>query len=167
MHRPADRLALGTTVRYVYEKGQARDARWNFDAGLRFLISQNFSLGLLGQNFLSEKSDPESRHYTAGLEYLVTPQLAFSFQGRQLNLKNESSSVVTSFVQYSAGTEFRFTNGLTLRAGFEDRSSVKEQWASGGLGYEQAEFGLDYALSSLVKAKSSDLQHTLGLSAFF
>ncbi len=165
LHRPADRLGIGTTIRYVYQRQASSErpagALWNFDVGLRFLISPSFALGLVGQNLLESNTGSEARHYSAGAEYLLTPQIALSVQARQI------ASVEKPELNYSAGAEYRFTNGVTLRTGYEDKRFWNERWAAAGLGYEQQEFGLDYAASKRIGSAAGSWQHTLGLSAFF
>jgi len=172
MGRLAENFAVGLTAKYTYlrpyDNRVKNGVNWNVDAGLRYLFSPQFAVGVVGQNFLTDEKGANPRLFSFGIEYQPTPSFVISAQAMKTSELDDKTGMSfpkkASTLGWSAGAEYRYS-GFAARTGYVDHGPWNHKLLSFGLGYEDAAFALDYAFQMVTSGRALQI-HTVGLSAF-
>lgn len=130
-------IFAGLGFRYVREtvgEGETEVVLDGFtlDPGALFVLTESFSIGVVGQNLMKVKGLP--RRAGGGVAFGAK---GFVFDGDILMDFDSNPDSVKPI--YKAGTEFLIDGSVSIRAGFVEDTAGEERWVSGGLGFLQVE----------------------------
>lgn len=174
---PSPQFSVGSVVRWSYLKSfddQISGGKaWNFDLGVIYKINSNVSLGALGQNFLRDPVGMRPRRFTAGVDF--SPAFGWNLSAQIYSQELRTGSLANSFsfpnpsqkLGYSLGGQYRFVQGFLVRTGYSESKSWGEKFFSGGLGYEDKTFSLEYGFRSPVGATLAATLHAVSLTGYF
>jgi hypothetical protein len=127
----------GVGFRYVRETvGEGETAQvldgFTLDPGALFVLTESFSIGIVGQNLMKVK----------GLPRRAGGGVAIGAQGFILDgdvLVDFTSNPEEPKPIYKIGTEFLVGESVPLRAGFIEDTATEARWVSGGIGFLQVD----------------------------
>lgn len=130
-------IFAGVGFRYVREiVGEGDTAQildgFTADPGALFVLTESFSIGVVGQNLMKVKGLPRR----AGGGFAIGTG-GFVFDGDLLvDFDSNPDSPKTI---YKAGTEFLAGDSVPIRAGFIEDTANQARWVSGGIGFLQVD----------------------------
>ena len=130
-------IFAGVGFRYVREiVGEADAAEtldgFTLDPGVLFVLTESFSIGVVGQNLMKVKG--LSRRGGGGV---ALGTKGFIFDGDVLVDLDSNPNGPKPI--YKAGTEFLVGDSVPIRAGFIEDTANDERWVSGGIGFLQVD----------------------------
>lgn len=161
-------FAIGVNVKYGYWRSYEgvddrawKGTNWNADVGGRYIITDQITFGLVGQNLLTDETGLHPRSVQGAIEAQLIPGLTVSGQlGHFSGLGTAPQGKA-----WSTSLEYATGNGLKARAGYSSNDAWASRMAGFGFGYDTKGFTIDYALRmSLVGSKP--VTHTLGVTGY-
>lgn len=147
----SDRFAMGLGGKYFSQKSKADGIKngraFNGDLSFAVTASPEMKFAFTAQNLLTDESGAAPRAYVFATEYKVQSNLSFSAQLTNFGSSTLASNFdfpTSSSTAWSAGAMYRI-NSFELRAGFLNNNTWNRQVISGGVGYGDKKFSLDYA----------------------
>lgn len=156
------RWSLGYTIKGVRQEiDTASDIGYGVDIGALHRIFPSMQMGLTARNLLSPKIRLRSETDT----YPLDLRLGLKWQaGRRLIFSTDLANTKDRSTKLYFGTEWRLHRTLALRAG------LNESEATMGLGFQFADWGLDYAFGyhdALRSVTDLGASHRLGFHVSF
>ncbi len=169
----SDQLGIGTNLKWAYRV--SNDPRLenakslNFDVGARYLFSPRLSIGILGQNLMTDITGLSPKQFIAGFEWNAAANLMLSAQITSTT-PPDSQTLMTlpdaeKTVGYAVGGAY-FIDALALRAGYSQHPAWQQNFFSLGLGYDGKTYTMDYSFESALLNDKIQI-HRVGLTAFF
>lgn len=147
----SDRFALGISGKYLYQ--QAPDTRiysgrsFNGDLSAAIMASPELRLSFTAQNLLEDKSGANPKAFVVGTE--IRPSPAFGVSGQIVSMASQDLAANFALpngeaLGWSVGGFYKISN-FELRAGYLQSAAWDRQMITGGLGYGDKAFSVDYA----------------------
>jgi|GEM_PF-1010159 len=152
----SQRLMFGLTTKYfdynsdLVNEEDSSGVAW--DAGITFLASSKFSVGVAGYNLVTtEESAQYPRGVGSGITLRPATQLAVSIDG----LWNLDLPEGQSIGRYGGGAEYFFVSGdrqsgFPIRLGAVHDRALEGTYVTGGLGYRTDRVGVDIGVRQQV-----------------
>ncbi len=154
-----EKLAVGITAKYIYERIQSDVSAWGFDLGVSYKPDKIlFSAAIVNLGF-SNKLISETIKLPLGLKLGASKEV--------YNVDEHRISAVGEVVQYreekikmQMGSEYTYADKIAVRAGYQFAYHAKSWTAGLGMKFSKR-FELDYAYSAF--SRQLNASHRIGI----
>ena len=174
MGKFSEQFGIGATIKWSYIKSLENDVpngrAWTFDLGSRIKVNNTIAIGILGQNLLKDNRGLIPRKLSAGAEF--TPVIGLDLSAEVNSV--ESRTITGLFelpnqsqtIGWALGTQYRFAQGATIRAGYQESPAWNQSAFTLGAGFQNKSFSADYAYQKSLEGNKGTT-HMVGFTGYF
>ncbi|MES3039317.1 MAG: hypothetical protein V4736_15520 [Bdellovibrionota bacterium] len=150
---------------YQLETSERRFAQPDVDVGMSFTPTPNMGIGIVGYNLMDDNKEIAQGYRPEATSAIGINYIYRSFLRARLDVQSQKGHK-WSEPTFGGGIESYATRWIVVRVGYLSDRDLKQEMASGGIGFDMPRFRLNYGVVAQAQ-EFRDPRHVVDLSIPF